>query len=314
MILTAEKAKELLKQELKETMARLESVKSPNDEIAIEQQKVQAWIFRKSYPHPYMVYQCNQDLKKEPEIISKIKDIGFSPDDAFRIVDVNAYMHDIGRLREVDFSTGVFLDSQKKKEQNFSHAKASYDILKEMGVTDKNILLPIKYHDVRDFHKVIQEDEEFKQLNPQDQASVMFFGNMILDTDKMSNILEVSSKGLTGRLELMDAKYKQEAKISPKVKEAILNGQNPNRDDENTRADALARFATWTANLNFNASKSVAKGYMDGIFRHIKNEMTPENKNSEFVDDVNEIYIYLKSSGKDNPTKALKIGKDRDNR
>ncbi|MDD4557103.1 MAG: HD domain-containing protein [Alphaproteobacteria bacterium] len=311
MTLSLPKAKSILKTMLRETRLKLEATTSADSKTAEEQLKVKKWIYRKSFPHPYMVYQCTQDLKKENELLSKIDTLGLDQKRAFEVMDINAYLHDIGRLREVDFSTGLFLNNEQKKQTNFTHARESYVILKELGEKDPNILLPIKYHDARNFDEAINQDSEFQNLSKPEKEKVLFFSRILTDADKMSNILEVSQKGLLGRLELMDPKYKPEAKISPKVKEAILKGENPNREDETTRADALARFATWTKNLDFEASKTVAKQYMNGIFNHIKAEMTPQNENQAFIKDVSEIYTYLKEPAQRPRIITNKINKTR---
>lgn len=259
--------------------------------------KVKNWLIKKGRTHPHQVWETIREIEQGDDVKAKIKELGLDVVYAYETAETIALLHDTGRLKEIDLRTGMFMRSEDMR--GTSHEIESCKIAQNMGISDKNILLPIKYHDAFYIEEKLASDEEFTMLSEEDRKKVLFFAFIIQDADKTANMKQYCLSGIKNTSETLDSAYTPKAEVTPAVKECILNGCIPQKNIEHTYIDALLRYLSLSFTFHFEYSKKLFKNkILDGIFKHVLAEIEENATNTREADkaknDVWKVYDYLK--------------------
>lgn len=260
--------------------------------------KVKNWLIKKGRTHPRQVLETMREIEQGDDVKANIKELGLDVVYAYDVAETIALLHDTGRLKEIDLRTGTFMRSEDMR--GTSHEIESYRIAQNLGISDKNILLPIKYHDALYVEEKLAEDKEFIMLSEEDRKKVLFFAFIIQDADKTANMKQYCLSGIKNTSETLDPAYTSQAKVTLAVKECILNGCIPQKNIEQTYIDALLRYLSLSFTFHFAYSKRLFKEkILDGIFKHILMEIEKNATDVGEADkaraDVREVYDYLKN-------------------
>lgn len=260
--------------------------------------KVKNWIIKKGRTHPHQVLETMRETERSEDVRAEIKKLGLDEAYAFSTAEAIALLHDTGRLKEVDLKTGSFVRCENLR--GYSHEIESCKIAQEMGITDLNILLPIKYHDAFYIEKKLAEDAIFQALSDDARQKVLFFAFIIQDADKTANMKQYCRTGIKNTSETLDPAYTAEAAVTPAVKDCILSGCIPEKIIERTYIDALLRYLSLSFTFHFAYSKKLFKEKMlDGIFEHVLAEIEENAVDASQAEkaktDSRKVYNFMKS-------------------
>lgn len=261
-------------------------------------EKVINWVVKKGRIHPHQVFDTMREIEKSTDVAERIKKLGLDENYAFNTAETIALLHDTGRLKEIDMSSGKFVRSEDLR--GTSHEIESCIIAEKMGISDLNVLLPIKYHDAFAIEDKLHGDDVFQELSAAEQQKVLFFAFIIQDADKTANMKQYCLNGIKNTSETLDPAYTAKAEVTPDVKDSILNGRIPLKTVEKTYIDALLRYLSLSFTFNFSYSKNLFKEkILDGIFVHVLNEIEQNAQDEIQAEkaraDAEEIYRYLKN-------------------
>lgn len=233
--------------------------------------KVRNWLIKKADTHPKLVCQAMEFLTADDEIRELLSHNRIDP----QKLHVIALLHDTGRLREVDFERAEIVLCEKNN--NYSHSEESYKILKENGMTDLEILLPIRYHNTGDYNSSFGQNAEFNALTQTEKEKIKIMWSLIVDADCLGNLAYQSIHGYRGTLEELSPAYHHQPLISPAFKELVLSKQpfDKNiRQFEKTFADLLVRFTASILLTRYAASRRIFRQhYAQPLYRHLTEEI-----------------------------------------
>lgn len=271
---------------------------------------VLAVIDRKIDRHLLDMVQSVEYILSEPTFLKKAQQVGFKDDrklknNLYRI----AWLHDIGRLEEIavgesllkiqdsvvkfdaahvvaraPFTTENMMRIQMKRENEVktpyigqNHASISARILEQAGVSDPFILLPVKYHGVRDLNNALQKDRMYVSLSVDEQKKVAFCCAVIRDADKMANLSVKAYDGMADASESLNPKFHGNCDLSYAALKDFFSNQSVNTKNTHTYLDTLLKFCSWAYDLYLPVSKKLFQqkylnSLMDTILKQALNE------------------------------------------
>ena len=167
------------------------------------------------------------------------------------IVTTNALLHDIGRLSEIDFSTLQIVDLRAIHGQQHGHALESYNMLISHGITDPNILLPVRYHSPFTYKDTLCKDPAFTSLPIYKQADVIHFIDCIRDADDIANLYARAKLGTKNVGELNDPRYQADYDITMESLDGVINGRGCDISLERHLLDAMLRWLSYADRLTY---------------------------------------------------------------
>jgi len=294
-VLTFSSAEKMLEDSLREVLEKFDQASGP-EETAGKREAVRRWLIKKADIHPRLVCQAMTFQIATKQIADLIAEKGISAEK----LRITALLHDLGRLREVDPQKAEIILFQSKYP--YTHSYVSYQMLQEKGVTDPEILLPVRYHNLGTFETGLGEDPLFKDLSASEQDRIRLMWLLMMDADTLGNMAYQSEHGLKGTLEELSPQYTHAALISPQIKEVVMQRKAPTKDLrslEKTFADVLVRFAAMVALLHFESSRRLfGTKYLPQLYGHLcaeieKSSGTPEEHRKALAD-AREIFDFLK--------------------
>lgn len=227
--------------------------------------KTKKWLQKKAITHVAQVIKVAGNMIANSEYMQSID---MKPRKAFSRLTTVAIFHDLGRAAEVDTQTGEL-------KKGFDHALASYEMMKEVGIKDPDILIPVKYHGCLNLEYALKNDTEYQNLSDDEKKIVLSFSQIIRDADKIANLEEKANYGFKGSLEERDPNLSDKYEISPDVEKSIRAKQQVNNKDIKTRVDAMLRIAGWTFDLNTPFAKEYIRTnkVVERIFGQVDNLM-----------------------------------------
>lgn len=288
--MTQSEAKEILKEQMQKALGSFDATA---DMSSPQTKKLRRWLIKKADIHPKLVCKAMKYLLEQQYIIELLQEHDIFPETP----KVIALLHDLGRLREVDAQKEEII--LMEKHHAYTHSEVSYGILKEMGVHDNDILIPIRYHNQNFLEK--QSDVQMFTKQEQDRLKVLWM--LIVDADCLGNMAYQSRCGVRGTVEEISGKYHHEAFISEKIKNLILEGQADGirlRHYETTYAEVLVCYLSLCCSFKFEASKSVFKKYyLQPIYKILLEELTTSpatcEQRKKAVDTAKDIYDFITS-------------------
>lgn len=231
-----------------------------------------------------------ENMSQNTDILRAGKNLGIHGAHVKEIMLKIAALHDIGRLAEIDLQIGAKyngadriaheMNGERTAVNGVDHAITSYEVAKANGVEDPLILLPIKYHSVRDLETEIKKDAEFLALDETKRAQVLLFGHAIRDADKIANLISYTKTGVKLCGEMNNPSFHGDCDISPAVLEDFYNNKTVNVKVTKTYLDAMFKFASWTYDLHFDFNKErAAKTILDPLFERMREENRDELSN-----------------------------------
>ena len=200
------------------------------------------WVSRK-YIHSQDVFKISQYLIENDEVLKKF-------DDKYKLYgQISALLHDIGRAYEVG--------DMKEKVKPHGHYGADI-ILKQVEKEDNPfILIPVKYHgDLEAEENARKELEEIDNLSDEEKEMVIMLLKLVMDSDKLANFKSFKKydKNYFNLIGLDEKPY-----ISDKCFESFKNREVVKLKDRETVLDKILLVICWFYNLNYKASRELAK-------------------------------------------------------
>lgn len=231
-----------------------------------------------------------EEMSKNTTILRAAKNLGLDGIYVKETMLKIAALHDIGRLGEIDLKSGTKfngpdmiaheIDGERTNVKGVDHAITSYEVAKANGITDPLILLPIKYHSVRNLESEIVNDPEFQVLDETKQAQVLLFGHAIRDADKIANLISYTKTGVKLCGEMSNPAFHGDCDVSTGVLEDFYNNKTVNVKETKTYLDAMFKFASWTYDLHFDFNKErAAKTILEPLFERMREENRDELSN-----------------------------------
>jgi hypothetical protein len=268
------------------------------------------WLIKKADTHPKLVEQAMRLLMAEAEIKGNLSRLQIAAD----TLSAAALLHDLGRLQEVDFTTGTIRLTQE--QHPYTHSEVSYEILREKGIDDPQILLPIRYHDHYCFEEGLGRDSLFLTATPTEREKIKYIWLLLIDADRLGNIAYIRDHSFHGMQEEMSPKYHSAAMISAEMKKlALAKHVFSCRDTEceKTFADVLVRCI---ANINichFAASKKImAQNYLEALYGHLCAELNTApreaQERAQALQDAREIFEFYKAEAEMTQSSTITSG------
>ncbi len=291
-ILTFSSAEKMLEDSLREVLEKFDQ----SEMMTEKRQAVRRWLIKKADIHPRLVCQAMTCQIATKEINDLIAQKGVSAEK----LRITALLHDLGRMREVDLQKDEIVLFQTKYP--YTHSYVSYQMLLEKGVTDPEILLPVRYHNQGNFETGLGADQLFKDLSASEQERIRLMWFLIMDADTLGNMAYQSQHGLKGTFEELSSQYTHDALISPKIKDVVMQRKAQIKDLkslEKTFADVLVRSVVMVSFLHFEASRRLfSTQYLSQLYGHlcaeIENASGTLEERRKALDDAREIYNFLK--------------------
>ncbi len=228
-----------------------------------------------------------EEMAQHPAVLSAGQKLGLNTSDIKEIMLKIAGLHDIGRLAEIDLNSGTKfngpdmiaheINGQRIPVKGVDHAITSYEVAKNNGITNPLILLPIKYHSVKNLETEIIHDSEYLALDDTTQKQVLFFAHCIRDADKIANLISYTKTGVKLCGEMNNPDYHGNNDISPEVLSAFMSGKIVNAKETKTYLDTMLKFAAWTYDLHFDFNKERAnQTIIDPLFERMREQNRDE--------------------------------------
>jgi hypothetical protein len=235
------------------------------DSLPDSNMKTKKWLQKKAITHVAEVIKVADQMIANSDYMNSVD---MKPRKAFARLTTIAIFHDLGRASEVDTQTGEL-------KKGFDHALASYEMIKEAGIKDPDILIPVKYHGCLNLEEALKNDAEYQNLSDDEKKIVLSFSQIIRDADKIANLEEKANYGFKGSLEERDPNLSDKYEISPEVDKSIRARQQVNNKDRKTRVDAMLRIAGWIFDLNTPFAKQYIRTnkVVERIFGQVDNLM-----------------------------------------
>ncbi len=235
------------------------------DSLPDSSMKTKVWLQKKAITHVSEVIKVVDNMIANSDYMESVD---MKPRKAFARLTTVAIFHDLGRAAEVDTQTGEL-------KKGFDHALASYEMMKDAGIKDADILIPVKYHGCLNLGEALNNDAEYQNLSDEEKKVVLSFSQIIRDADKIANLEEKANYGFKGSLEERDPNLSDKYEISPEVEKSIRAKQQVNNKDRKTRVDAMLRIAGWMFDLNTPFAKQYIRNnkVAERIFEQVDNLM-----------------------------------------
>ena len=171
------------------------------------------------------------------EILKKDKELKNKSNTFKEKVEISFLLHDIGRFFELTNE----LDSQ-------SHGIYGANLLENKeNFNDKLILIAIRHHDEADI--LLDDDEDFSQLNENDKKQSIEILKVLKDADKISNLYLFKEENTVYTRK--DKRYG----FSKEYFEGIKNQHLIDKKYKNTIFDSIAYYIIWFYELFYEGSK-----------------------------------------------------------
>jgi len=186
--------------------------------------------------HSYEVLEVGLEIiKNTPELLN------LSPE-KLETGKCALLFHDIGRFYEYD--------NNHTLRRDIKHGALGTQVLENLEkITDLNILLPVKYHDLIDFSELYQNTEYLK-LGKKEQQENLLLLKLVKDADMLSNYRTQTKTGF------FTIKQPNILKINPILIQNIKDEQVASYTHIQSVLDLGLCITCWQFNLNFNYTKS----------------------------------------------------------
>lgn len=253
------------------------------------------WIYKKMVDHPARQQAQIDKLFADPSMQLMAKNVGFKSEELPELMErlkITTALQDIGHLSGVNMKDGtkfnpveiisrVALEYDNAKEemtQGNSHGIISAEIVKEIGIENPQIILPIKYHDKKDATTALKKDAEFNQLPEEEQKRILFISDVIRTTNKLANLQEYKEFGISKCAEMNDPNYSV-GPVSPAVLSQFYNKTTINSEETVTYLDTLLKFASWGFELPFKVAQEQFKNEIfEPLFGQIEKQAATEQQ------------------------------------
>ena len=263
--------------------SRLKTVLKNNPNEANRITKTMNWIEKKAKFHPWEMRQVADKIAQLPEFLDELTPLGFSKKTIQKDIRLISVLHDIGRLSEVDLNTAFKFDMSAVKGKGHDHAYESYEILKSVGMTRPEILLPVKYHGLLDFEPELQKDPMFKDLPEAEKKRIVSYTHAVRDADRTSNLLSYTIYGIKKCGEMNDPNYspvlhpEKYYAVSPVCVERVQNGDCCRVNETKTYLDTMLKFISWSFQMHYSSvKKMVATDVISKIWDRIFEQAADE--------------------------------------
>lgn len=242
------------------------------------------WLNKKAIYHPHGVRKEMDGMVSKPTFIDQAQKSGLTnPSETLEKMRIISATHDIGRFSEINISNGTKFDLTSINGKGKDHGYESYAILKSLGVTDPTILLPVKYHGVKDLAKEQENDSEYSVLSTAQKKEIDFLSHTIRDADKISNLETYTITGVKKCGEMNNPDYHGNFEISEPVLQAFYNKETVPAKETHTYLDTMLKFASWLYDINFDFNKERAVSHIlnplfDRIYEQARDEWNDESK------------------------------------
>ncbi len=262
---------------------RLNTVLENNKDDADRITKTMNWIEKKAKFHPWEMRHVADQIAQLPEFLNELKPLGFSEKEIQKDIRLISVLHDIGRLSEVDLNTAFKFDMSAVKGKGHDHAYESYEILKSVGMTRPEILLPVKYHGLLDFEPELQKDPMFKDLPEAKKKRIISYTHAVRDADRTSNLLSYTVHGIKKCGEMNDPNYspvlhpEKYYAVSAACVERLQNGDCCRVNETKTYLDTMLKFVSWSFQMHYDSvKKMVAQNVISKIWDRIFEQAADE--------------------------------------
>ncbi len=236
-----------------------------------------------------------EKMVQHPTVLSTGQKLGLNPADIKEIMLKIAGLHDIGRLAEIDLNSGTKfngtdmiaheVNGQRVPVKGVDHAITSYEVAKNNGITNPLILLPIKYHSLKDLEPEITTDSEYQTLDDTTKKQVLFFTHCIRDADKIANLISYTKTGIKLCGEMNDPDFHGNNDITQRVVNQFMSGKIIDKNEAKTYLDAMLKFVAWTYDLHFDFNKERAtQTIIDPLFERMR-----EQNRDELADTIKQV-------------------------
>lgn len=224
------------------------------------------WIMKKSIYHPNQVRKEMDYISKHPEFLSYIEKSHRDISEIRQKMRVIGLLHDIGRLCEIDIKNGNKIDLRTLLGDQATHSFMSYEILRQSGFDDLEILLPIKYHEMN-YANGLSKDELYLESTLDKQKMIKLLYEALCDADKMANLSVYAVHGCKKAGEMNDPNFSGDYKLTPYCVERIMDGKYFPAKECHFYLDCLLRWISMSFDVNFSFyKKHLAEEVISPVF------------------------------------------------